>query len=102
MNEFGEAAEGYTLSMELDVKLVFSHIQLAIAQYKPGYLSNSMAKKKRKRRGDLVTSMSSAAQHRNSAQFDRPASLQRQPADAVRRHIRSDVANSLRRSKGLG
>ncbi|KAI8984794.1 hypothetical protein BD414DRAFT_537258 [Trametes punicea] len=43
MNEFGEAAENYTKSTELDVKFVFSHIQLAVAQYKSGDLANRMA-----------------------------------------------------------
>ncbi|KAI0821749.1 hypothetical protein BC628DRAFT_1412718 [Trametes gibbosa] len=42
MNEFGEAAENYTKSTELDDKFVFSHIQLAVAQYKSGNLANSM------------------------------------------------------------
>ena len=43
MNEFAEAAENYTKSTELDDKFVFSHIQLAVAQYKSGNLANSMA-----------------------------------------------------------
>ncbi|KAI0370674.1 TPR-like protein [Pilatotrama ljubarskyi] len=43
MNEFGEAAENYTKSTELDDKFVFSHIQLAVAQYKSGNIANSMA-----------------------------------------------------------
>ncbi|KAM6499749.1 hypothetical protein JOM56_005257 [Amanita muscaria] len=43
MNEFTDAAENYTKSMELDDKFVFSHIQLAVAQYKSGNLANSMA-----------------------------------------------------------
>jgi mitochondrial import receptor subunit TOM70 len=43
MNEFGEAAENYTRSMELDDEFVFSHIQLAVAQYKSNNLANSMA-----------------------------------------------------------
>ncbi|KAI0773196.1 ADP/ATP carrier receptor [Trametes elegans] len=43
MNEFGEAAENYTKSTELDENFVFSHIQLAVAQYKSGNLANSMA-----------------------------------------------------------
>ena len=51
MNEFGEAAENYTRSMELDDKFVFSHIQLAIAQYKPGNLSNSIATFRKTLRG---------------------------------------------------
>ncbi|EIW52732.1 ADP/ATP carrier receptor, partial [Trametes versicolor FP-101664 SS1] len=43
MNEFAEAAENYTKSTELDNQFVFSHIQLAVAQYKSGNLANSMA-----------------------------------------------------------
>ena len=43
MNEFAEAAENYTKSTELNDKFVFSHIQLAVAQYKSGNLANSMA-----------------------------------------------------------
>ncbi|KAI0919491.1 hypothetical protein AcV5_001544 [Taiwanofungus camphoratus] len=43
MNEFTEAAENYTKSTELDDQFVFSHIQLAVAQYKSGNLANSMA-----------------------------------------------------------
>ncbi|KAF8630561.1 hypothetical protein AX17_005373 [Amanita inopinata Kibby_2008] len=43
MNEFTEAAENYTKSMDLDEQFVFSHIQLAVAQYKSGNLANSMA-----------------------------------------------------------
>ncbi|KAI0739404.1 ADP/ATP carrier receptor [Daedaleopsis nitida] len=43
MNEFAQAAENYTKSTELDDKFVFSHIQLAVAQYKSGNLANSMA-----------------------------------------------------------
>ncbi|KIL54763.1 hypothetical protein M378DRAFT_113931, partial [Amanita muscaria Koide BX008] len=43
MNEFTDAAENYTKSMELDDKFVFSHIQLAVAQYKSENLANSMA-----------------------------------------------------------
>lgn len=34
MNEFKEAAENYTKSTQLDDQFVFSHIQLAVAQYK--------------------------------------------------------------------
>ena len=41
--EFAEAAENYTKSTELDDKFVFSHIQLAVAQYKSDNLANSMA-----------------------------------------------------------
>ncbi len=43
MNEFSEAAENYTRSTDLDDKFVFSHIQLAVAQYKSGSLANGMA-----------------------------------------------------------
>ncbi|KAF7986834.1 hypothetical protein HWV62_12616 [Athelia sp. TMB] len=43
MNEFGQAAENYTRSTELDDQFVFSHIQLAVAQYKSDNLANSMA-----------------------------------------------------------
>ncbi|KAF7290750.1 ADP/ATP carrier receptor [Mycena indigotica] len=43
MNEFGDAAENYTKSTSLDDGFVFSHIQLAVAQYKSGNLANSMA-----------------------------------------------------------
>ncbi|KAK7028375.1 ADP/ATP carrier receptor [Favolaschia claudopus] len=43
MNEFADAAENYTKSTELDDTFVFSHIQLAVAQYKGGDLAKSMA-----------------------------------------------------------
>ncbi|KAJ7079367.1 hypothetical protein C8R43DRAFT_1053150 [Mycena crocata] len=43
MSEFADAAENYTKSTELDDQFVFSHIQLAVAQYKSGNLANSMA-----------------------------------------------------------
>ncbi|EPQ53265.1 mitochondrial outer membrane translocase receptor TOM70 [Gloeophyllum trabeum ATCC 11539] len=43
MNEFARAADDYTKSTELDPNFVFSHIQLAVAQYKSGQLSSSMA-----------------------------------------------------------
>ncbi|KAG6889473.1 hypothetical protein C0995_001000 [Termitomyces sp. Mi166 len=43
MNDFSQAAENYTKSTELDDSFVFSHIQLAVAQYKSGNTSNSMA-----------------------------------------------------------
>lgn len=43
MNQFPEAAENYTKSMSLDDTFVFSHIQLAVAQYKSANLANSMA-----------------------------------------------------------
>ncbi|KDR72820.1 hypothetical protein GALMADRAFT_252092 [Galerina marginata CBS 339.88] len=43
MNEFENAATNYTKSSELDANFVFSHIQLAVAQYKLGELAKSMA-----------------------------------------------------------
>jgi len=43
MNEFEEAAQNYTKSTQLDDQFVFSHIQLAVAQYKANNLANSMA-----------------------------------------------------------
>ena len=43
MNEFAKAAENYTKSSELDNHFVFSHIQLAVAQYKSDKLANSLA-----------------------------------------------------------
>ncbi|KDQ52484.1 hypothetical protein JAAARDRAFT_138545 [Jaapia argillacea MUCL 33604] len=43
MNDFEGAAENYTKSTALDDTFVFSHIQLAVAQYKSGLLANSMA-----------------------------------------------------------
>ena len=43
MNNFGGAAEDYTRSTELDDTFVFSHIQLAVAQYKMENLGKSMA-----------------------------------------------------------
>ncbi|KAF8870148.1 mitochondrial outer membrane translocase receptor TOM70 [Gymnopilus junonius] len=43
MNEFKDAAANYTASSELDEAFVFSHIQLAVAQYKMGELAKSMA-----------------------------------------------------------
>ncbi|OJA17379.1 hypothetical protein AZE42_10968 [Rhizopogon vesiculosus] len=42
-NEFKEAADNYTKSSELDDTFVFSHIQLAVAQYKMDELARSMA-----------------------------------------------------------
>ena len=42
MNEFTQAAENYVKSTELDDSFVFSHIQLAVAQYKSGNTANSM------------------------------------------------------------
>jgi import receptor subunit TOM70 len=47
MNEFQKAAENYTNSTELDESFVFSHIQLAVAQYKMGDIQKSMAKFRR-------------------------------------------------------
>ncbi|KAG6852886.1 hypothetical protein C0991_008371 [Blastosporella zonata] len=41
MNEFEKAAENYTKSTELDSNFVFSHIQLAVAQYKNGKTEQS-------------------------------------------------------------
>jgi import receptor subunit TOM70 len=43
MNQFDEAAQNYNQSMEIDQEFVFSHIQLAVAQYKAGNLAKSMA-----------------------------------------------------------
>jgi len=43
MNEFAEAADNYVKSNSLDPQFVFSHVQLAVAQYKLGNLANSMA-----------------------------------------------------------
>ena len=43
MNDFAKAAENYTKSIELDETFVFSHIQLAVAQYKSGDVQKSMA-----------------------------------------------------------
>ncbi|CCL98887.1 uncharacterized protein FIBRA_00894 [Fibroporia radiculosa] len=51
MNEFADAAENYTKSTELDDQFVFSHIQLAVAQYKSGNLANSMATFRRTLKG---------------------------------------------------
>ncbi|KIN96739.1 hypothetical protein M404DRAFT_927158 [Pisolithus tinctorius Marx 270] len=42
-NDYSAAAENYTKSTSLDSTFVFSHIQLAVAQYKMGNVSNSMA-----------------------------------------------------------
>ncbi|KAG9312498.1 hypothetical protein JVU11DRAFT_6888 [Chiua virens] len=41
-NDFSSAATNYTKSSTLDPTFVFSHIQLAVAQYKLGNLANSM------------------------------------------------------------
>ncbi len=43
MGEYDRAADDYTKSTSLDDKFVFSHIQLAVAQYKLGNIANSMA-----------------------------------------------------------
>jgi len=43
LNEFDKAAEDYTESSKLDDTFVFSHIQLAVAQYKSGNVAKSMA-----------------------------------------------------------
>lgn len=42
MNKFEEAANDYIKSTELDDNFVFSHIQLAVAQYKSGLLPKGM------------------------------------------------------------
>ncbi|KAF9221146.1 ADP ATP carrier receptor [Gyrodon lividus] len=42
-NDFSSAATNYTKSTSLDSSFVFSHIQLAVAQYKMGNIANSMA-----------------------------------------------------------
>ncbi|KAJ3864331.1 ADP/ATP carrier receptor [Lentinula novae-zelandiae] len=47
MNKFDDAAKNYTKSTELDDNFVFSHIQLAVAQYKAGNLANAMAQFRR-------------------------------------------------------
>ncbi|KAG2002581.1 ADP/ATP carrier receptor [Coprinopsis cinerea AmutBmut pab1-1] len=47
MSDFDKAAEDYTKSTELDDQFVFSHIQLAVAQYKAGNIANSMAQFRR-------------------------------------------------------
>ena len=43
MGQYDQAAENYSKSVELDPTFVFSHIQLAVAQYKGEKLANSMA-----------------------------------------------------------
>ena len=43
MNDFKQAAANYNKSTHLDDKFVFSHIQLAVAQYKEAQVANSMA-----------------------------------------------------------
>ncbi|KAH6904901.1 ADP/ATP carrier receptor [Coprinopsis sp. MPI-PUGE-AT-0042] len=47
MSDFEKAAQDYTKSTELDDQFVFSHIQLAVAQYKAGNVANSMAQFRR-------------------------------------------------------
>lgn len=47
MGQFKEAADNYTKSTELDDQFVFSHIQLAVAQYKSEQLASSMAQFRR-------------------------------------------------------
>ena len=42
MGDYQQAAENYTKSTELDDAFVFSHIQLAVAQYKAGEIGTSM------------------------------------------------------------
>ena len=43
MNDFKEVAANYSKSILLDDQFVFSHIQLAVAQYKEGKIAISMA-----------------------------------------------------------
>ena len=43
LNDFDNAAESYIKSTELDDAFIFSHIQLAVAQYKSGAVAKSMA-----------------------------------------------------------
>ena len=43
MNDFKQAAANYNKSTLLDDQFVFSHIQLAVAQYKEGQVASSMA-----------------------------------------------------------
>ncbi|PBK63705.1 ADP/ATP carrier receptor [Armillaria solidipes] len=47
LNKFKEAADNYTKSTELDDKFVFSHIQLAVAEYKQDNLVKSMGQFRR-------------------------------------------------------
>ncbi|KAJ4490622.1 ADP/ATP carrier receptor, partial [Lentinula aciculospora] len=47
MNNFDDAAKNYTKSTELDDDFVFTHIQLAVAQYKAGNVANAMAQFRR-------------------------------------------------------
>ena len=42
-DEWTNAMTDYDKSTSLDAKFVFSHIQLAVAQYKAGNIANSMA-----------------------------------------------------------
>lgn len=43
LSDFEKAAEDYKKSSDLDPNFVFSHIQLAVAQYKMQNLDGSMA-----------------------------------------------------------
>ncbi|KAH7103497.1 hypothetical protein BKA62DRAFT_636572 [Auriculariales sp. MPI-PUGE-AT-0066] len=43
MGDFAKASADYQKSIDLDAAFVFSHIQLAVAQYKMGTISKSMA-----------------------------------------------------------
>ncbi|KAF5351253.1 hypothetical protein D9756_008325 [Leucocoprinus leucothites] len=43
VSDYAEASQNYTKSSELDETFVFSHIQLAVAQYKSGKIANSIA-----------------------------------------------------------
>ena len=43
MQRFDEASDDYSKSLELDADFVFSHIQLAVAQYKGGRIQKAMA-----------------------------------------------------------
>ena len=43
LGDFAKAAEDYSQSSSLDESFVFSHIQLAVAQYKAENVANSMA-----------------------------------------------------------
>ena len=43
MQEFDKAIVDYTKSTELDGTFIFTHVQLAVAQYKLGNVGSSMA-----------------------------------------------------------
>jgi import receptor subunit TOM70 len=43
LSDFERAADDYRRSSELDPGFIFSHIQLAVAQYKMGDLDSSMS-----------------------------------------------------------